>query len=392
MKRYNYSPEDTSTDEAEAILGEIKSHTDAAVKSAVKPIADEVAAVKQQVKELAQQGAAQFAALSVNGPRETMGSALIKHASFSDLRDRRVKAISSPFEVKNTILGESGNPQNPDRVLSPADRLPGVVGAPLRQLSILDVLPVGVTGSNLVEYTKEASFTNNAAETSEGDDKSESALTFTLEQAPVRTIAHYLRISRQALDDAPSVASYIDTRLSHGVRQRLESQVITGNGTTPNIAGLTKSGNYTPFTPDVMDTPLDALNRAKYAMIAADFSPAIVMLNPEDFGAIERTKADETSNAYAVGDGNGLQYVSNGLAQLWGLSVVVSNHIPEGSFVMLDPSAVMLFIRQQANVELFEQDDQNVTKNLVTVRAEMRAALAVFNAGGVVYGALTAES
>jgi HK97 family phage major capsid protein len=305
------------------------------------------------------------------------------------------EAKSAKVEVKNTILGESGSPQNPDRVLVPFDRLPGIVPGAFRQHTILDFIPTGQTSSNSMEYVRETvpvatGFVNNAAERAEGAAKPQSDVLFELINDPVRTIAHWLKLSRQVLDDAPALQSYIDRRLAFGVRQRLEVQVLAGNGTAPNIAGMNQTGRFTAFTPDSGDNQFDSVNRAKYAMIGRDYNPAAVFLNPADWGAMERLKIGSGDDRYVAGEGGALSYINNGLTPLlWGLQVVANNNVTPGKFFVVDPTAMQLFYRQGATVEMFEQDETNVQQNLVTVRAELRAALCVFAPAGVGFGDLT---
>src|SRR5690606_25349230 len=122
----------------------------------------------------------------------------------------------------NTIIGQEGSPlENSDTLVAP-HRLPGIIPGALRSLRVRDVLPSGVTSSNNIHYTRESAFTNDAAERNEGTQKPESALTFELVDAPVRTIAHFLKVSKQVLDDAPALQSYIDTRLRYGVELRFD--------------------------------------------------------------------------------------------------------------------------------------------------------------------------
>lgn len=289
------------------------------------------------------------------------------------------------IEIKNTILGETGSPANPSLVLNPAQRLPGVVPGAFRALNILDVIPTGRTSSNAIEYTRESGFTNAAAEAAEGTHKAESGLTFSLVSEPVRTIAHWLKISRQALDDAPAVASYIDQRMRHGLMTKLQTQIINGAGSA-QIAGLAAVGRHTAFSPTTAN-PLDSIGEAIDLMRGDDFQPGAILLNPLDFGSIVRAKKGE-DGGYALDSGRDIFATVPGL---WGVPVAVNPSVTEGMFFVLDPSQVMLFSRQEATVELFEQDDINVQYNLVTVRAELRAALAVFNALGVRFGYLTSE-
>jgi HK97 family phage major capsid protein len=290
------------------------------------------------------------------------------------------------IELKNTIIGEGGSPVDPVNTLNPADRMPGVVAGAFRSLSLLDFIPTGTTNSNLVEYTKDDVFTNDAAETREAADKPESDQTFALVSVPVRTIAHFLKISKQVMDDAPAVATYIDQRLRHGVLNRLQTQIVNGNGTSPNIAGILASGNSTTVTAATGDTGLDFANKLKYAVIAAEYTPNVYFINPADWGKIERLKKDDAS--YIASDGV-VSYVNNGLTPtLWGLPVVASNAVPSGTLICASSDAMMMWQRAGVVVEAYEQDDDNVQKNLVTIRAEMRGAFSVFRATAIQKGTI----
>lgn len=315
---------------------------------------------------------------------DSLGSLVMKHDGVSEFMQR--KSGNVQIEVKNTIIGEGGSPQNPvDTIVSP-DRREGIVPGAFRELSVLDVIPMGSTSSNQVYYTQEDDFTNNAAERAEGNAKPESALTFKLIEEPVRTIAHFIKLSKQILDDAPALEGYVNRRLSHGVRNRLEFQILRGNGTSPNIAGLSASDRHTAFTPATGDTALDSLNKAKYATIGADFSANTILMNPATWGTIERAKL--TGGAYALGDGAAITYVANGMIpRVWGMNVVLSNNVEAGKFYVMDTAAVEMMLRQAVTVEMgFVNDD--FTKNLFTLRAEMRGALAVYQPTAVRYGDL----
>jgi HK97 family phage major capsid protein len=65
---------------------------------------------------------------------------------------------------------------------------------------------------------KETGFTNSAATVSEGDTKPESTLTYALTQVPVVTIAHFIKASKQILDDFKQLQSNIDGRLRYGLK------------------------------------------------------------------------------------------------------------------------------------------------------------------------------
>jgi HK97 family phage major capsid protein len=211
-------------------------------------------------------------------------------------------------------------------------------------------------------------------------------VTFELASAPVRTIAHWLKLSTQVLDDAPALASYIDTRLRYGVELRIDQQLLNGNGTGQNISGMTDSGNFTAFTPTPGETALDSINRAIYAVYAADYAPTAMIMNPADWGAIERIKGNDEH--YIIGNPQG----TIGRV-LWGLPVVVSNTMTSGKFLLgAMPIAYQVWNRQGTVVEMYAQDEDNVQRNLVTVRAESRLALAVYRPISVQYGDLVSTA
>jgi HK97 family phage major capsid protein len=363
--------------EIDAMLKSSGVETKSAVEVAEKA-AKELKAMGDRLLEI-EQKQAEGIKYSYEAPK-SLGESFATSDEFKAFAEGRTS--KARLEIKNTITGQSGSPAaNSDTIVAP-QRQAGIVSGAFRTLRIRDVLPFGTTSSNLVEYTRELAFTNNSAETAEGVTKPESALTFELVSAPVKTIAHWLKLSKQVMDDAPALASYVDTRLRYGVDLRIDQQLLNGNGTGQNIGGLAKSGNHTAFTPVSGDNAIDSINRAIYAVAAADYNATAIILNPADWGAIERTKT--TDDAYVFGAPQRLA------PTLWGLPVVATNTMTSGKFMVgAFDMAAQVWNRQGTTVEMSEADDTNFQKNLVTVRAEARLALAIYRPVSIQYGNLT---
>ena len=359
-----------------------KASTD--LKKELKGLLEKHNDLQTEFQELAQKGF-KLAKQEVN---ETLGQEFVKSAQFKDFKDGRTNKIR--LETKNTILGESGSPQAPDGVLVQADRLPGIVGGAFRPLTILDFVNRIPTTSNATEYVRENVFTNNASETAEGASKPESDLTFELKTANVKTIAHFIRLSKQVMDDQPALEGYIDRRLRHGVQNILQTRFINGLAASSQMSGLLDTGNSTEYTALTGDNKIDFANRLKYAVIAADYMPSVYMINPADWSAIELIKKG-AGNASYVGQEGAVSYLANGLVPiLWGLPVVASNAVPEGTLICAASDAMALRPRSDVVVEMFEQDSDNVTKNLITVRGELRAAAEFYRPAAIQYGTLPA--
>lgn len=337
----------------------------------VKKLADRLVEAEQKLVENV---------MRAKAPEKSLGAIVVASQAYKDFS----QGMTGRMRVEaNTIIGETGSPGQPSDTLVPADRQPGIIPGTFRALRVRDLIPSGNTSSNMVEYTKENTFTNNAAETQEAASKPQSDLTFTLASAPVRTVAHFIKASKQVLEDAPMLQSYIDTRMRYGVELRIDTQLLTGDGSGSNISGITDSGNYTAFTPTTGDTALDSLNRAKYLVEEADYAATGIVMDPATWGGIERLK--DSQARYIVGN----PYSAIG-PTLWGLPVVVTNAMTASKLLVgAFNIAHQVFNRSGVVVEMFAQDDTNVQKNLLTIRAEARLALAIYRPASVYYGNLT---
>ena len=348
----------------------------------VKGLLEKQQELQAEFTELAQKGF-KIAKEEIN---TTFGQEFVKSQVYSDFKDGRTSKAS--LQLKNTILGESGSPQVPDGVLVQAERLPGIVGGAFRPLTILDVLPRIPTTSNAVEYVREASFTNNSSETPEGQTKPESDLTFELKTANVKTIAHFIKLSKQVMDDQPALEGYIDRRLRHGIRNKLEDRFLNGLAASNQMSGLFDTGNSTVYTAVSGDNQLDYARKLKAQVIAADYTPSVYMINPADWANIELLKKG-TGDASYIGQEGAINYLANGLIPvLWGLPVIESNNVPAGKMICASMDAMSLRPRSDAVVEMFEQDTDNVQKNLITVRAELRAAAEFYRPTAIQQGTL----
>jgi HK97 family phage major capsid protein len=232
---------------------------------------------------------------------------------------------------------------------------------------------------------REDTWNNSAAGVLQGAAKPESDITFEQYNVTVETIAHWIKVSNQLLADAPAIVAYIDARARDGLAQEVDRQLLLGNGTTPNLSGLTDSGNYTAYSAVSDDLVVDAINRAKYQLWETGNIPDTAILNPADWGAMERTREGAGSGMYLYGI-PGTEAGNNP----FGVRVVLSNYMPSGSFLIgaLARSAVV-YARQGATVEMGYVND-DFTKNLVTIRVEERLGLGVERPSGILYGAFSA--
>ena len=301
----------------------------------------------------------------------TAGAEFVASDKFKSLVSGQTE--KARVEVKNTVLSGS-------TTVFP-DQRPGVIPGNFLPTTIRQLLPsVPVTG-NMVNSLRELSWTNSAAEVSQGTAKPESDITFEPYNVPITTVAHFIKVSKQLLADAPAIAAYINVRLFDGLAQKVDAQLLIGNGTSPALSGLTDSGNYTAFTALSSANLVESINRAKYVMWATGNTPDSIIVNPADWGEMELAREGAGTGAYLYGAPG-----TNAGMNPFGLQVALSNHMPAGNFLIGSlRSSAMVYNREGAVIEAgFVNAD--FTLNLVTLRAEERLGLGCERPAGIYYG------
>ena len=310
------------------------------------------------------------------------GEQFIKSANYGAFAGGNLNKLR--VEVKNTLTGS-------DTTVAP-QRNAGIVGGAFLPFAMEALLPSTTTSSNAIEFTKEASFTNSAAEAAEGAQKAESALTWSLVNMPVSTVAHWIKISKQLAADAPALAAYVNTRMRYGVNQKVDTQLVVGDGTAPNISGTYDTGNFTAhgYSNAVIAAisttfkKLVLIRKVIADLYAAGYPADAIVLNPADWATIEielfTTAAGQT--LYSVNDA--------GQARLFGLPVIQAIGMAADTFqVGRFSEAYMIYNREGVVVEMSDSDGDNFQKNLITLRAERRLALATEKPAAVRGGDLT---
>ena len=264
----------------------------------------------------------------------------------------------------------------------------GMVDPVVRRMTIRDLLTPGRTNSNAIQYPVETGFTNSAATVSEttGALKPQSEIKFDIKTTSVTTIAHWLLATRQILDDVPMLQSYIDGRLRYGLAYVEENQLLNGGGTGTDLNGI-----YTQATAfaagSIIQTGATNIDVLRYAMLQAALAelPATGhVLNPIDWAQIETLK--DSTGQYLIGNPQGTIQPT-----LWGLPVVATQAMAAGSFLTgAFRLGAQIFDRMDARVEISTEDSDNFRKNLVTILAEERLALAVYRPEAFIKGTYAA--
>lgn len=316
----------------------------------------------------------------------TLARELHKDAGFEALLRGESKSYGKRFDLHG-LLTKSALVTSNDT--AQAQRMPGAVGIDAgRRNWIQQVVPIMRTTAANVEYVRETGSRRDAEAQAAGSPlareavaKKESAFTFEAISLPVVTLAHYTQTSRQLANDVPSLTDFLGDALMQGIMYTLEAQIL-GEGTgTGAIAGVRASGNHTAYNAGVTgDGQLDTLRRAVAMIEQSNMTADTVILNPQDFAAIEVEKS--TSGGYLAGQPRG-----SGATQLWGCNVYSSAAMDAGEFVVMSAQqATQLWIREDSILRVSDSHGEAFVQNVLTWLAEGRFCFGVTRPAGVIYG------
>lgn len=317
---------------------------------------------------------------------KSIGQHVVDSDAVKTLLEQKNGQARITIELKDIMTGSAtlGTGVSPSSSLVVADRQP-IIQPPMRQLVVRDLITPGSTTSNAIEYPVETDnpATTGASVVSEGALKPQSNITFDLRSTPVRTVAHWMKASRQIMDDVAQLQSYIDGRLRYGLGYVEETELLYGDGTGQHLFGIIPQATAyaAAFAPANLQN-IDTLRLAALQATLALYPATGFVLHPTDWAKIELIK--DSQARYIVGDPQ-----NQIAARLWSLPVVQTPamqvaHFLTGAFRL----GAQIFDRLSIEVLISTEDQDNFVRNMITIRAEERLALAVYRPAAFIYGAL----
>jgi HK97 family phage major capsid protein len=212
-----------------------------------------------------------------------------------------------------------------------------------------------------------------ASQTTHASAKAQVDMDFTMVSVTCDYLAGFVRVAKQMMQDLPFLQSYVPGRLQEDYLSAEDAAFYTA------LSGAATGSSTITGTPTVdAEQILGWVANLK----AANHVPNGIVLNPKDWYKILVTKP----SSYSVP--GGFQIGTDGNIRIAGVPVFESTFIAEDKVLVGDWSKVNIIQAEGLSIEAFEQDADNVTKNLVTVRAEARVGLAVLRPEAFVFGDL----
>jgi HK97 family phage major capsid protein len=289
-----------------------------------------------------------------------------------NLGTSKATVVGSAMELKALLTGLSDTSGGAFIV---NDRQPDITTLLRESPKIVDLVNVGTTDSDMVEWVRMTSRTNAAAEVLEATSSADGMLpesTFALDvvNTIVQSLGHFIAATKRAMSDAGQLRTIIDQELEEGLRLRLDAEILAGNGTTPNLRGILNTAGIQTQALGA-DSRSAAVHRAITKVALAFMNADAIVLHPTDAESI-RLELDANGN-YIYGPPSQNQPLS-----IWGLRVVTSTLISAGTgLVGAWRQGATLWLREGVAISATDSHSDWFLRNIIAIKADMRCAFGV---------------
>lgn len=334
----------------------------------------------------------------------TFGTQFVQSKQYQEAATRSGQGSrSAAIEVEGHVLGVRGKVEMAQRAgftssdLAPVNVDPQttVIGLGIQRLTIMDLVAPGQTGAGAIVYPRENSFgTVDGVAVAAGampraKTVGESQLKplwdpdLTNELAAVKKVAATTKVPDELMADFQGMASFIDARLPLMVESETEFQLLYGDGLNNNLKGIfSTAGIQTRAIDTTSDTTIAASFRKGLTDIevGALFQPTGYAFHPYDWETVSLLK--DAQGRFLAGGPYYLPYAGGVFMELhtfWGKPVVVSTAVAYGRPVVgAWKAGAQCFMREGMRLETTNSADDDFRRNLISIRAEHRLALATY--------------
>lgn len=241
----------------------------------------------------------------------------------------------------------------------------GIAIRPRRKVVIRDLVPVINSSTGTFVYYRQAtpigagSFSFQA-----GQGNVKSQLDKNLIQVIVNCdyLAGTARIAKQMLQDLPAMQSFLSADLLEDYR-RSESDAFIPT----LVAGSTA---YSPAATVTVEQIIQAIGN----LMGKDWDANGIVTDAGTWAKVMNTKPQNYS---LPGGGSAVQVDANGVVTFLGIPLLVQNNMVAGNVIVGDFTKAAIIQAEGLSLGFFDQDNDNVARNLITARLEARVAFTV---------------
>jgi HK97 family phage major capsid protein len=229
---------------------------------------------------------------------------------------------------------------------------------------------------------EETTHTNNAAEIAEETNAAaptaygEAAIVMTERTVPVEKIPVWIPVTEEQLSDVEGIGQFVENRLRYMIGNRLDGQLVAGDGSTPNLRGVINATNIQTQalgSDPVPDAFFKAMTKIRGVTAGTGFGePSACLIHPNDWQPIRLLRTAD--GIYIFGNPT-----EAGPTVLWGVPVIVTSAETENTGIVGDfINYSALYTRRGIDVQISDSHASLFTSGVLAIKATMRCAAVYF--------------
>ena len=314
---------------------------------------------------------------------KTLGAAVVDvlKANIDTVKAASQRGGKASFEIDMKAVGTISRSASITGDIPQADRMAGVNLIATRAPRLLDFMTPMSTDRQKVEWVYEVAGEGDAGQTAEGTAKNQLDIDYAVGSESIVKTTAFVKATTEMLEDWGELEGLINGDLSKRILRKVEEGAFDGNGTAPNLRGITTVATAFAAASGLGEDSVDNANIAD-AIVSAitqiqlaehDVANLTVFLNPATLNLLRAIKVSATDKRYV----DRLQFIG-GSASIDGIQIVPTTLVGADECLVGDFSKAQLVQRQGLRFEIGEDAD-DFTTNRKTLLAEWRGAVVVKN-------------
>ena len=301
--------------------------------------------------------------------------------------DAMLKGNSNAAKIELKAVADMSMAANFTGVIAGETIVPDFKFDPSRSTHIRTMIPNGSTDAQTIRFVKETGSEGAAAATAQGSAVGQLDFDLAATSVNVEKIGTFLRVTEEMLADTPQMTSYLSARVPSKVLDVEDTEIISGDGSSPNLDGLLTDGlAFTTSSGGLFYQSVESANEFDVIVVALNqlalnnYQADTILMNPTDFHKIVLLKS--TANEYLRN-----QIIQGIQPAINGVPIKLNTAMPNGKFLVGNLQvATQLWIRDGLALEFSREDSTNFRDGFVTVRAQERVALTNYQPNAIIQG------
>lgn len=313
-----------------------------------------------------------------------------KKADLEAAKTNKNHSVQLEIKASNSVLTVPYTTSSPNAYLPIPNFMPGYTTSPEVAVTIMDVIDMGTSSSPTVTWVNEQPIEGDAGWTAEGELKAQVAWKYENETATAVKVTAFVKVTTEALNDIPWLASRINSRLIELVRRKIQDGIINGDGTSNSLDGIINQ--VSTYVTDSFDDSVDNPGTAEALMAMAgqieeleyDTTNIVAVMNGVDIRKMKWRK-----------DGDGRYMIPNFLTPngtyVDNIRVIKNNKVPKGHAIVGDLKKFTVLMVENLMLDIgLDADDFTKNRRTIICEARLLSMISENDLGAIVYAELAA--